>query len=228
MNVLIIEDDPMVEFIHRSYLEKLALFQAIYSADTADAAQQLLEEKTVDLILLDIHLKEGNGLDFLSQLRSKRTTVEVILITAANEANNVQTGLHLGALDYLIKPFTFERFQQSIALFQEKKRQLDTSKISQSVIDRLINQPAAAAEPSMTTHQELDKGLSNETLTHIFNVIDTIQQPFTIQKLAEECGLSHVSVRKYVHYLEELGRLKSETIYTKVGRPYKAFRYLKS
>ena len=227
MNVLVIEDDPMVEFIHRSYLEKLDLFQAIYSADTTEEAQQLLAEKTVDLILLDIHLREGNGLDFLSHLRAKPTTIEVILITAANEANTVQTGLHLGALDYLIKPFTFERFQQSIALFQEKKRQLDTSKVSQSTIDRLINRPAAPAEAGQS-QQTLDKGLSNDTLTHIYNVIDTIPQPFTIQELAELCGLSHVSVRKYVHYLEELGQLKSETIYTKVGRPYKAFRYLKA
>ena len=39
MNVLIIEDDPMVEFIHRNYLEKAALFQAIYSANTFKDAQ---------------------------------------------------------------------------------------------------------------------------------------------------------------------------------------------
>lgn len=56
MNVLIIEDDPMVEFIHRSYLEKMALFQIIYSAATVQDATALLSTKAVDLILLDIHL----------------------------------------------------------------------------------------------------------------------------------------------------------------------------
>ncbi|MGM0216251.1 response regulator [Enterococcus sp. AZ109] len=227
MNVLIIEDDPMVEFIHRSYLEKLALFEALYSADTVVEAERLLAEKQVDLILLDIHLKDGNGLDFLTHLRAKRTTVEVILITAANETNSVQTGLHLGAIDYLIKPFTFDRFKQSIQLFQEKKRQLDSNQVNQDTIDRLINSVPVPKETTMPT-EELDKGLSHQTLEHIFTVIDGIKQPFTIQELAEQCGLSHVSVRKYIHYLEDLGRLKSETIYTKVGRPYKAFRYLKS
>lgn len=227
MNVLIIEDDPMVEFIHRNYLEKLAIFEEIYSADTVDDAQERLSEKQVDLILLDIHLKEGNGLDFLTQLRANRTEVEVILITAANETNSVQTGLHLGAIDYLIKPFTFERFQQSIQQFQDKKRQLDSSQVSQDTIDRLLNSSQQAPKDAAPPATELDKGLSNQTMDHIFKVIDEIHQPFTIQELAEKCGLSHVSVRKYIHYLENLGQLKSETIYTKVGRPYKAFRYIK-
>ncbi|WP_311859858.1 FaeA/PapI family transcriptional regulator [Enterococcus dongliensis] len=56
--------------------------------------------------------------------------------------------------------------------------------------------------------------------------IQKIKLPFTIQELADQCGLSHVSVRKYINYLEQTNQLKAETIYTKIGRPYKAFRWL--
>lgn len=220
MNVLIIEDDPMVEFIHRNYLEKLDLFQEIYSAATVQAAENLLADKAIDLILLDIHLKDGNGLDILSNLRICKTSHEVIVITAANEAHSVKEGLHLGVIDYLIKPFTFDRFKQSIALFQEKKKQLETAKVSQETIDSLIKKSTAA--PS----EELEKGLSVDTLEHILKVINEIKQPFTIQELADHCGLSHVSVRKYISHLDQTQQLKAETIYTKVGRPYKAFRSL--
>lgn len=220
MNVLIIEDDPMVEFIHRSYLEKLELFQTIYSAATVQDAEILLIDKTIDLILLDIHLKDGNGLDVLTKLRMDKTTHEVILITAANEAHSVKEGLHLGVIDYLIKPFTFDRFTQSIALFQEKRQRLDAAEVSQETIDSLFKKT-----PSVNS-EELEKGLSVDTLAHILKVIREISQPFTIQELADQCGLSHVSVRKYISHLEQAEQLKAETIYTKVGRPYKAFRLL--
>ena len=50
----------------------------------------------------------------------EKIDTEVILITAANELENVKRSLHLGVLDYLVKPFSFERFQQSIENYQEK------------------------------------------------------------------------------------------------------------
>ena len=218
MNVLIIEDDPMVEFIHRSYLEKMALFQIIYSAATVQDATALLSTKAVDLILLDIHLKDGNGLEILTKLRMDKTAHEVILITAANEAQSVKEGLHLGVIDYLIKPFTFERFKQSIELFKAKQQRLESAKINQETIDFLIKKAALS--------EELERGLSVDTLDYIIKEIQKIKLPFTIQELADQCGLSHVSVRKYINYLEQTNQLKAETIYTKIGRPYKAFRWL--
>jgi len=53
-------------------------------------------------------------LTYLATIRDEKIDTEVILITAANELENVKRSLHLGVLDYLVKPFSFERFQQSI------------------------------------------------------------------------------------------------------------------
>ena len=97
---LIVEDDPMVEFIHRNYLEKIGRFQEIYSADAVTDAEYLLQNKQVDLVLLDVHLKNGNGLDLLKEIRNSQQAIEVILITAANETQTIQHGLHLGCLLY--------------------------------------------------------------------------------------------------------------------------------
>lgn len=222
MNVLIVEDDPMVEFIHRNYLEKGGQFHDIYSAGSIAEAQQLLTDKEVDLLLLDIHLKDGNGLDLLSSLRKADCGTEVILITAANEAQTVKDGLHLGVVDYLIKPFTNERFQQSIALFQKRRQALKQNSLQQETIDQLV-QAATEESSSKTTGSFLDKGLSPDTLQRIKAGILALKEPFTIQQLAEAIGLSHVSVRKYMAYLEEHQDVRSEVIYTKVGRPYKVF-----
>lgn len=222
MNVLIVEDDPMVEFIHRNYLEKVGKFQEIYSAATVTEANPLLKDKTVDLLLLDIHLKDGNGLELLASIRKSQQKVEVILITAANEAQTVKDGLHLGILDYLIKPFTYERFRQSIDLFLKRQEALEQGNLAQSAIDQLmISQQDPSPERSMP---ELDKGLSPETMVRVKRTIISFDRAFTIQELAEASGLSHVSIRKYILYLEEHSYVTSQTVYTKVGRPYKVFQ----
>ena len=223
MNILIVEDDPMVEFIHRNYLEKGGQFKEIFSANSVSSAEKLLREKEIALILLDIHLKDGNGLGLLEEIRKERQTTEVILITAASEAKTVKEGLHLGVVDYLIKPFTNERFQQSISLFFKRKNALNQANVQQETIDQLIkgqdNQEPTEIDPA----KELVKGLSIETLDHVKATIQGIHQPFTIQELADKSELSHVSIRKYIAYLEENQYVRNEVIYTKVGRPYKAY-----
>ncbi|MCH4172159.1 MAG: response regulator [Lactobacillus sp.] len=227
MNVLIVEDDPMVEFIHRNYLEKLGYFTNIYSANDTQSALQLMATKSIQLLLLDIHLKTSNGLEFLRTLRTQQYRVDVIVITAANESLNVQTGFHLGALDYLIKPFTFERFAKSIQLFIDKCQSLKNETIDQQAIDHLTaTHPAAPIQNK--DDAILEKGLSPETLALITTTIHQLDQPFSVQTLATKTQLSHVSVRKYLAYLETNHQLQAETIYTKVGRPYKVYHVIKA
>ncbi|EAO77002.1 response regulator [Streptococcus agalactiae H36B] len=96
MDVLIIEDDPMVEFIHRNYLEKLNYFQNIYSTASQTQAIAYLNDIKIQLVLLDIHIKEGNGLELLKLLRNQHQNTEVIVISAANEAHTVKEAFHLG------------------------------------------------------------------------------------------------------------------------------------
>ena len=71
---------------------------------------------------------------YLATIRDEKIDTEVILITAANELENVKRSLHLGVLDYLVKPFSFERFQQSIENYQKKAAQftLETKELSQT------------------------------------------------------------------------------------------------
>ena len=217
---LIVEDDPMVEFIHRNYLEKIGRFQEIYSADAVTDAEYLLQNKQVDLVLLDVHLKNGNGLDLLKEIRNSQQAIEVILITAANETQTIQHGLHLGVLDYLVKPFTYERFRQSIELFLKRQEALEQDSLAQETIDHIMV-AKKSPESSLT---ELDKGLSPDTMDRIKAAIQTFPDTFTIPDLVEISGFSHVSVRKYMLYLEKNNYVTSQIIYTKIGRPYKVYQ----
>lgn len=68
-------------------------------------ANSNLTSKTFDLILLDINLPDGNGLDFLTQLR-EQLTAKIIILTANDMETDIVTGLELGADDYITKPFS--------------------------------------------------------------------------------------------------------------------------
>ncbi|MDY4762324.1 response regulator [Streptococcus thoraltensis] len=222
MNVLIIEDDPMVEFIHRHYLEQTTYFETIFSANTVEEGSLILNENSIDLILLDIHLKTGNGLTFLKEVRTNSLESEVIIISAAKEARSVKEGFHLGILDYLIKPFSYERFEESIQRFLERKNIFNNSEFQQTTIDHL-NQ-ATISQPNTSKTVTLDeKGLSQATYQHVLDTITTFNRAFTIQELTDKSNLSHVSIRKYINFMEENNILTSQQIYTKIGRPYKKY-----
>ena len=78
--------------------------------------ENFLKDHQVDLILLDVYMGKETGLDMLVELRKADDPVDVIVITAANDKESVQTALRYGAVDYLIKPFSFERFQDASAI----------------------------------------------------------------------------------------------------------------
>ena len=69
------------------------------------SAKLILEEKTVDLIILDVNLPDGSGLDFLKEIRTKYE-IPIIFLTANDLETDIVMGLELGADDYITKPFS--------------------------------------------------------------------------------------------------------------------------
>ena len=100
--ILIVEDDQKL-----NNGIKLALrseFQCL-QAFTLEEAMTLYQEQKIDLILLDVNLPDGNGVDFMTKIR-KTDTVPIILLTANKMEMDIVSGLELGANDYITKPFS--------------------------------------------------------------------------------------------------------------------------
>lgn len=223
MKILMIEDEPLIQRIHQGYLQKIdATFQIVVGKDL-DEARQYLKNDDIDLILLDIHLKGAHGLDLLSEIDRLTKVPDVIIISAATQSQFAQQAMQAGVIDYLIKPFTFERFQQAILKWQQKRSMLQQEFIDQASLDALF-QPTVTNNPTI----EIEKGLSKDTLIQILNHLTNRQVSFTIQELATELSLSHVSIRKYIQFLEQHQILTSETIYLKVGRPHQRYHLQES
>lgn len=100
--LLLVEDDLTIV----SGL-KYALEQQSYTVDVANTikqANELFNEHDYNLLILDINLPDGNGLDFCQEIRQTSNT-PIIFLTASETENNIVIGLELGADDYITKPF---------------------------------------------------------------------------------------------------------------------------
>lgn len=103
INILIVEDDKKLNEGIRIAL-KNPEYEFLQCRSVKEASKEL-SQKQVQLILLDINLPDGSGLDLLKKIRISNS-VPVIIITANNMETDIVIGLELGANDYIIKPFS--------------------------------------------------------------------------------------------------------------------------
>jgi DNA-binding response OmpR family regulator len=105
MLILIVEDEPRIA----SFLKK-GLSEEGYACVVAQdrASAMALAAEPVDLLLLDLILPDGSGLDLLRALRADRPGLPVLILTARDDVRTKVAGLDMGADDYLTKPFAFE------------------------------------------------------------------------------------------------------------------------
>jgi two-component system phosphate regulon response regulator PhoB len=101
--VLIVEDETAIRELE-AFICQTDGMTAVKTADLAQARQALAGE-TPDVILLDVMLPDGSGIDFLGELRAAGKRVPVIIVTARGDESDRVTGLDAGADDYIVKPF---------------------------------------------------------------------------------------------------------------------------
>ena len=122
--VMIIEDDIAIAQLHHRYLEQMGGFDVVGIATTQAEAEMQLELLKPQLVLLDVYLPDGTGLNILNQLRGENLGCDVILITAARDVETLQTAMRGGVVDYLLKPISMDRFMKAVNKVTEKN---DTS-----------------------------------------------------------------------------------------------------
>ena len=101
-HILLVEDDSDIMRINRSFLEKEGY--SVHCANSVQQASFLLEECIPDLVLLDVMLPDGDGMDFCAILRQK-TQAPVIFLTARDENDSIIRGFRSGGDDYITKPY---------------------------------------------------------------------------------------------------------------------------
>lgn len=225
MNVLIVEDDPMVGQLNAAYLARVAGMHLISRCSDVVSALAVLERESLDLVLLDVYLGRRSGLEIAEWLYEHRPEVDIVLITAAGEPETVRAARRLGVTDYLIKPFTFERFADALDAARRRQHALDdlNGPVDQRALDALFR---TRSRPSLRS-DELPKGLTARTLAEVAGVLLAVDEAsFSTDTVTERTGMSRVSVRKYLRYLVSCEILDETFAYGQIGRPAFAYRCL--
>ena len=213
--VLIVEDDPMVAMINEQFVSRHKDFVVAHKCNDGKSALEYLDENEVDLIILDVYMPYMDGFETLRQIRKKQISVDVIMVTAANEREQLKEGLHLGVVDYLVKPFTFERFKVALDKFIAQVEALkDLDKVNQKNIDFLIDKSRKKA------NELYPKGIQEKTLQTIIEHLKKNKNKWlTGDEIAEKVGLTGVTVRRYMTHLSETGMVIADMNYGTGGRP---------
>ena len=219
IKVLIVDDDPMVGDINKRYVESVEGYTVSGVIRNGIEALKFLDRNEIDLVIVDIYMPDMDGLTMIREIRKKQIRTDVILVTASNDREDIDTALKYGAVDYLIKPFKYDRLLHTLNRFKERTAVFNRADfMMQDEIDKLTNKKE--------TIKELPKGLQRKTLDKIWSyILDNYQDiEFTAESLSEDINISSVTVRRYLEYLESTDRLNSTIKYGTVGRPKSIYR----
>lgn len=226
IHVLLVDDERLSLELHRNYVERLEGFRVVAEADGASAAVRALraagsEAERIDLVLLDMTMPDGSGLEVLRRARAKMLHVDVIPVTGIRDAETVRQVVALGAVHYLLKPFTFGVFRERMEQYREyRSRALAAGgAATQLEIDAMLG----ALRPGSVA--PLPKGLSPESLERVIAAV-RLRGMLSASEAAELVGMSRVAARRYLEYLAEQRRVERVSRYGTGGRPTTDYRWL--
>lgn len=119
IRVLVVEDDPVAADAHQLYVGRVPGFEVAAVAHTRAEAVRALDRMPVDLLLLDLYLPDGHGLQLLRALRAAGHGADVIAVTSARDLAVVREGVSLGVVQYVLKPFTYPTLRDRLVRYAE-------------------------------------------------------------------------------------------------------------
>ncbi|MCW8332523.1 response regulator [Vibrio sp. SCSIO 43135] len=218
--VMIIEDDLAIAELHHRYLTQMGGFEVIGIATSRAEAEMQLEVLKPQLVLLDVYLPDGTGLDILQKVRGSNQGCDVILITAARDVETLQQAMRGGVVDYLLKPVMFPRLEAALKKYQAQQQELDNvADLDQGLVDKMLQ----ASNSQDNSAKRLPKGIDSVTLDKI-RALFCEPVSLTADEAGESIGASRTTARRYLEYLISSGELEADLNYGTVGRPERSYK----
>lgn len=215
-SVLLVEDDPGVLAVNQAMIAGWPDFVVVGSAQSVGEGLELAVLLEPELVLVDVYLPDGSGLEFVRALRGRGLRFEAVMITAANDLETVQQALYEGVMDYLIKPFQQPRLREALERYRlRQSMKAQPQPFTQARLDRLLG---------VRAQQRLPKGIDLTTLEQVQHLLQTTPHPLSAEEVGEAVGVSRVTAWRYLEYLQHSGFVRLELSYGAVGRPVKRYR----
>lgn len=217
IRVLVVDDEPIALAAHADYVRRLDGFEVAAQAHGMGAALAALNDPAVpavQLMLLDMNLTDGHGLDLLRRIHGLGLMPDVVAITAVRDIHVVRSAIALGITAYLIKPFTFAAFREKLESYRAYHTALaDTAHTSQDAIDRALS---ALRPPGKVA---LPKGMLPETLRAVSDWLRVQPGAASATEAAAGLDMSRVTARRYLEHLAEQGSAVKAPRHGSPGRP---------
>jgi response regulator of citrate/malate metabolism len=221
IRVLVVEDEPVAAEAHRAYVDRTPGFTTAGVAGTGAAALDALVRRPVDLVLLDMNLPDGHGIDLCRRIRGAGAQVDVLAVTSARELATVRAAAAHGVVGYLLKPFTYPALRDRLAAYAEYHERLHAGgdAAGQDDVDRVLG----GVRPSRPA--PLPKGMGRETLDAVVAAVRAAREGLSAAETAELIGASRITARRYLEYLADTGLVDRAPRYGGAGRPELEYRW---
>ena len=218
ISTLIVEDDYHVATIHAAYVRKVRGFTVAGHASTAASARTEIRRLAPTLVLLDLYLPDGHGLDIVREtLVGKGHRPDFLIITAARDMASVRAAMQLGTVHYVVKPFSFAQLEERLNAYRDLQRRLERmSEAEQHEVDTLYGLLRGPAP--------LPKGQSGPTMARIRDILLTSPGDVSAADIAEQVGISRSTAQRYLAELARQGKIELRLHYGSTGRPEHRYR----
>jgi len=197
ITVSIVEDNDKLRGTLASVLNRAEGFKCVSSYPTAEDALKALPQDKPEVVLMDINLPGINGIECVRQLKTLLPKVQVMMLTAYEDTDNIFNALAAGASGYMLKRTPQAQLLEAIREVQRGGSPM-TTHIARKVVSS-FQRTAAAASPTENLSEREQQ------------VLDCLAQGFLYKEIAEKLGISYETVHTYIRRIYEKLQVRTRT-----------------
>lgn len=197
IQILIVDDHPVVRRGLKSLLSNYEDFVVIGEAGTLTQAQDLISSHAIDVVILDVRLQDESGLDLLDWIKTQKLGIRVIMLTSFSDEEYVTHALQSGASGFILKSGSDELLCDAIRAVYHNGHVM-SSRITEQLIQSYINQNTqpdtlAFSEEELQILQLLVDGASNDAIaSELFMSVASVKR--RLQKIFGKLGANNRSL----------------------------------
>ncbi|MFB4167885.1 response regulator [Virgibacillus sp. JSM 102003] len=199
ITILIVDDNEDIRFT----LKEICAYAGwgVVEASTGKQAVELFTTIEPDLVLLDYHMPDWDGIKTTKELRKHSTRIPIIILTVDERQEIANTFLHAEATDYALKPIKAPDLISRIRI---------NLKVGKLIGDK--------------ENVFVEKGISQSTLNSIKSFLIQQDAPSSINEIQQSLPIAYQTVHRYLNYLESKGEVETISQYGKQGRPTNKYK----
>ncbi|WP_020015464.1 response regulator [Promicromonospora sukumoe] len=211
--VVVVDDDFHVARLHTRIVESVEGFGVVATAGTAAQAAAVIDAEQPDLVLADIYLPDGSGLDLIAG-----RDVDAVVLSAAVATAAVRKALQRGAFGYLIKPFADDDLTELLRAYGRYRNLVDSqAELDQEAVDRARRVLHGAGSRDGASRR-------SPTETAVLGALAEAGAALSAPMVADRVGVSRATAQRYLSTLAHQGHLVVELRYGSTGRPEHRYR----